>query len=261
MRGAVLLLVLAASAPAWATTARELLTQSEAKNGLATWSDRQAELTVQSFGPDQAVRTLSVELVEAAGASGDHRTRLVYRAPADASGTVFLRTTPESGEPEEWLWAPQARRARRLPKGQADESALAPDLSYRDFEQVTRVLRWSDAEASASIVGEDPIDGGGTATVIEVVPRSGDPYARYRLWLESGSLRVARVEMYDDEGELRRRLRLRGHTVAGAHTTPTEIEIERLPGADRSVLRLENLRYDAGVPEQAFSLNRLMRGE
>jgi hypothetical protein len=261
MRTWMLVLSLVAAPVSAATTAQELLAESEAKNGLATWRDRQAELHVETSGPDETVRTLSIELLEAADASGEHRTRMIYRAPADASGTVFLRTSPAEGEPEEWVWAPSARRARRLPKGQADESALAPDLSYRDFEQVTRLLRSSEARAGAAIVGEEPIEGGGTATVVEIAARSEGPYARYRLWLESGSLRLARVEMYDEEGRVRRRLRLRSYETAGAHATPTEIEIERLPAGDRSVLRFENLRYDAGISDQAFSLNRLMRGE
>jgi hypothetical protein len=261
MRVWVALAVLAVASPAAATTARELLAQSEAKNGLATWKDRQAKMRVRSFGPDQAVRVLSIDLLEGTP-EGGHSTRMVYREPADSSGTIFLRTTPEGGEAEEWLWVPQARRARRLPKAFADASALAPDLSYRDFEQVTRLLRWDDQRASASIVSEEPLEGGGTATIIEVVPRSGsDAYARHRLWLEAGSLRVTRVDMYDAEGAVRRRVHLRDYRTDGGHATPTEIEIERLPGSDRSAIRLEDLRYDAGVPAQAFSLNRLMRGE
>jgi hypothetical protein len=67
--------------------------------------------------------------------------------------------------------------------------------------------------------------------------------------------------MYDAEGAVRRRVHLRDYRTDGGHATPTEIEIERLPGSDRSAIRLEDLRYDAGVPAQAFSLNRLMRGE
>jgi len=262
MRAGSAFLILAFAAAAAGTTARELIAESEAKNGLTTWKDRQAKLRVESFGPDHAVRELTIDLLEAPDADGGHQTRMVYRSPADTSGMIFLRTSPAEGEPEEWLWTPQARRARRLAKGTSDESALAPDLSYRDFELVTRLLRWDDTRASASIVGEEPIDAGGTATVVEVVPRSASsPYARYRLWLETGSLRLTRVDMYDGDGAVRRRVLLRGYRATGAHATPTEVEIARLPGNDKSVIHFEDVRYDVGAPAQAFSLNRVMRGE
>jgi hypothetical protein len=252
-------LCLLASPSLAAKSARELLTESEAKNGLATWSDRTAEAQVDSYGRGGATRTRSLELVESTEAGGEHRTRMIYRAPADASGAIFLRTSKPTGASEEWVWAPQARRARRLASDQADESGYGPELSYRDFEQLVRVLQWTDAESTATLAGEEAIDGG-TAAIVEVVPHADDDrFARYRLWLEPASLRLIRAEMLDERGEVRRRLNLRAYRAQGAHATPTEIV--RLPAGDKSVIRLDKVQYDTGVPDKAFSLNRLMRGE
>jgi hypothetical protein len=254
-------LCLIASPSLAAKTGRELLAQSEGKNSLATWKDRTAEARIDSYGPDGAARSRSLELVESTEARGDHRTRMIYRTPADVSGAVFLRTTAPSGAAEEWIWTPQSRRARQIASDQADESGYGPELSYRDFEQLVRVLQWTDDEASATIAGEEALDGG-TAAIVEVVPREhADRFVRYRLWVEPATLRVVRAEMLDAEGAVRRRLHLRAYRVDGDHATPTEIEIVRLPAGDKSVIRLDQVRYDTGVPDKAFSLNRLMRGE
>lgn len=257
----LLALCVLASPSLAAKSARELLTESEAKNGLATWSDRTAEARVDSYAPGGAVRSRTLELVESIAPDGEHRTRMIYRTPADSSGAIFLRTSTSTGDPEEWIWTPQARRARRLASDQADESGYGPELSYRDYEQLLRVLRWTDEEATATLAGEEAI-GDGTAAIVEVVPRSDDdPFARYRLWLEPASLRVVRAEMVESDGTVRRRINLGAPRADGSHATPTEIEIVRLPAGDKSVIRLEQVRYDTGVPDKAFSLNRLMRGE
>jgi hypothetical protein len=258
--GVAALCLLASTAFA-AKSAHELLTESEAKNGLATWNDRTAEARIESHAPGGATRTRTLELVESNEDDGAHRTRMIYRSPADSSGAVFLRTSTATGNPEEWVWTPQSRRARQLASDQADESGYGPELSYRDYEQLLRVLQWSEDESTATLAGEEAVDGG-TAAIVEVVPRADDErFARYRLWLEPGSLRIVRAEMIDDDGTVRRRLNLRAYRVDGDRATPTEIEIVRLPAGDKSVIQLEEVRYDTGVPEKAFSLNRLMRGE
>src|SRR5262249_4049725 len=134
------------------------------------------------------------------------------------------------------------------------------ELSYRDLETLVRVLQWREADAEATLVAEESLDGR-QSQLIELTPKGKElPYARYRVWLGTEDVRPYKAEMLDASGAVVRRLLLSDYAVIDGHATPQVVEIIA-PGTNRrTVFRLRNVRYATAVPESAFSLGRLNRG-
>lgn len=256
----VLAALLVASGPAAATSARELLDDAARRNGTATWRDRRLDLTIESMSGDSVTRTRSAEVEEGRDADGGHRTFIEFKAPADVEGTLYLHLQPKDGEEQEWIYAPAARRPRRLTPGQSDETSTGAELGYREVERATQVLSWSDTAAEASLLDDATLDGR-AYRVVRVTPRAPRPTepASYDVWLGADDLLVFKLLPSGGSGAPKEVVFTDYETIDG-HATPRTIDAVGPDGAWRTVFRLSDVRYDVGLGDGSFSLARLTRG-
>lgn len=250
---------LALAAPAAALTGREVIDTAQQKNGFSTWKDRTAATTMQTYDHENLVRTRELDVSEQTDPRGEHRTFLRFTSPADVQNTRFLHLSPRGEKDQQWLWAPGTRRTRRLGDAQRDENFFGTDLSYRDLELLVRIQQWNDDEATATLVGEETIDGK-PCHVVELVPKNEEfPYPKYRLWFGTNDLLLWRVDVYEDDRVLKRVSPTRYEKV-GDYQTAMEADVANLPASTRTVFTMRNVQYDAGVPDGVFSVSNLDKG-
>jgi hypothetical protein len=176
------------------------------------------------------------------------------------AGTRFLHLSPRGGADQQWLWSPQARRARRLPDSARDENFMGTDLSYRDLELIVRIQQWNDGESTATLLPDETVEGR-TCRVVELVPKNDEfPYSKYRLWFGADDLLLWRVEVYDLEGRLFKRVALRDYTRIDKYATAQEAEIANVQYGTRTLFKVRNVRYDTNVSEDVFTLGNVQRG-
>lgn len=258
-RVALVVAAVLAAAPARALTGREVVDGAQRRNGFSSWKDRQASATMESFAGDRLARTREIDITERTDPRGEHRTFIRFTAPADVQNTRFLHRSPRGDRDEQWLWAPATRRTRRLADAQRDENFFGTDLSYRDLELLVRIQQWNDAEATATLVGEEPIDGR-PAHVVELVPRNREfPYSRYRLWFDVADALLWRVDVYEGDAVLKR-VTLGGYEPVGAYQTAMRAEVANVQADTRTRFRMRDVRYDVGVDDGVFSVSNLDKG-
>jgi hypothetical protein len=258
--GAVLATLLAAPSTTPATTARELLDDAARKNGTATWRDRTLDVTIESRSGDAVTRIREAEVEESKDADGGHRTFIEFTSPSDVEGTLYLHLKPREGEEQEWIYAPAARRPRRLTPGQSDEVSTGAELGYREVERATQVLSWNDAAAEAVLVGDETLDGRAMRVVrlTPRAPRAGEAES-LDLWLGADDLLVHKIVPRGGAGAPKEILLSDYETIAG-HATPRLIDVTGPDGTWRTVFKLSDVRYDIGLADGSFSLARLNRG-
>lgn len=251
---------LALATPALATSARDLLDDAARRNGTATWRDRTLDLTIESRSGDTVTRTREAEVQESNDPDGGHRTFIEFTAPADVEGTLYLHLQPKGEEEQEWIYAPAARRPRRLTPGQSDEMATGAELGYREVERATQVLAWNDAVAEATLLGDETLDGR-PCRVVRLAPRSPRPGAAesYDVWLGAGDLLAYKLVPRGGSGGPKEILLSDYETIDG-HATPRVVDATGPDGTWRTVFKLSDVRYDVGLGDGAFSLARLNRG-
>jgi outer membrane lipoprotein-sorting protein len=261
-RGASLTLALglAAAAPAMALTGREVIDTAQQKNGFSTWHDRKASATMESYDKEKLARTRELDVTEQTDPRGEHRTFLEFTGPHDVQDTLFLHLSPRGEKDQQWVWTPAARKARRLGEAQQDENFFGTDLSYRDLELLVRIQQWNDAESTATLAADETIDGK-SCHVVELAPKNVEfSYPRYELWFGTDDALLWRVDVYDAEDRVVKRITLGRYERFEKYATPMEANIANVQADTHTIFRMRDVRYDKGVDDSVFSLSNLSRG-
>jgi outer membrane lipoprotein-sorting protein len=260
---AILLAVLTLPVPAVALTGREVIDQAQQKHGLSTWRDRTQSASMQSYEGDTVARERTFAVAEQTDPHGDHKTFVRFTGPTDVRGATFLHLSPRGERDQQWLWTPATRRVRRLAEAQQDENFFGSDLSYRDLELIVRIQQWTDADSTATLLREEPIDGK-PCHVVELLPGNDEfSYSRYRLWFDTSDLLLWRVDVYDanDRETVRKRVTLRGYERVEGFATALEADVRNVSADTHTRMQLHDVHYDRGVPDDTFTLANLSRGQ
>ena len=249
------------STDADAVTARALLDDATKRNGPATWRDRTLTVEIESRSGDSVARTRTADVEESNDRESGQRTFMEFTAPADVEGALYLHLRPRDGDEQEWIYAPAARRPRRLTPGQGDETTAGAELGYRQVERVTEALSWTADDADATLVGDETLDGR-ACKVVRLTPkkpaRSG--IESVDVWLGADDLLVYKLVPNGSGPTVPKQIVLAEYETIDGHATPRLIDVTGRDGTWRTVFRLSDVRYDVGLPESAFSLARLNRG-
>ena len=243
-----------------ASEARAILDDAARKNGTSSWRDRTLEVTIESLSGDGVTRTRVARVEEVRDGDGGLRTFMEFTSPSDVDGTLYLHLAPKADDEQEWIYSPAARRPRRLTPGQTDEMATGAELGYREVERAAQVVAWTDADADATLLADETLDGR-ACRVVRLTPRAprpGEPES-LDVWLGADDLLVRKLVPRGGSGTPKELL-LSEHETVDGHATPRVIEAVGPDGAWRTVFRLNDVRYDTGLKDSSFSLARLNRG-
>ena len=252
-------LVLAA-VPAWALTGREVIDSAQKKHGFSTWKDRTLSATMATYSGGDLTRSRDLEITEQTDPRGEHRTFIAFIAPNDVQGTRFLHLSPRGAGDQQWLYAPNTRRVRRLGEAQRDENFFGADLSYRDLELIVRIQQWNDDESTATLGPEETIDGH-KCNVVTLVPKNEEfpHYGKYILYFGTDDQLLWRVEVFDTDGKLYKRTTLRKYDKIGNYSTAMGSNVETVPNNTRTDFTFKGVKYDVDVDEKVFSVSNLDR--
>jgi hypothetical protein len=257
-----ILFVVAMAAPsAWGLTGREVIDTAQSKNGLSTWKDRSASATMKTYSGDSLSRTRELDIVEQTDPRGEHRTFMSFVSPADVQGTRFLHLSPRGTGDQQWLFTPATRRVRRLGEAQRDENFFGADLSYRDLELLVRIQQWNDAESTATLDHDETIDGK-ACHVVTLTPKNEEfpSYSKYLLWFGTEDALLWRVDVFDTDGKLFKRMTPKKYTRIGAYATAMESDVATPPNNTHTEFEFKDVKYDRGVEDTTFSVSNLDHG-
>jgi len=260
IRSAALVAFVLAAVPGFALTGREVIDSAQKKHGFSTWKDRTLSATMATYSGGDLVRSRDLEITEQTDPRGEHRTFIAFIAPHDVQGTRFLHLSPRGGADQQWLYAPNTRRVRRLSESQRDENFFGADLSYRDLELIVRIQQWNDDESTATLGPEETIDGH-KCNVVTLVPKNEEfpHYGKYILYFGTDDQLLWRVEVFDTDGKLYKRTTLRKYDKIGNYSTAMESNVETIPNNTRTDFAFKGVKYDVDVDEKVFAVSNLDR--
>ena len=259
MRLVVAAIVAALLTPACALTGREVIDGAQQKNGFSTWKDRTTSATMATYSDGSFTRSRDMDISEQTDPRGEHRTFIAFTGPHDVQGTRFLHISPRGSGDQQWLFAPSVRRVRRLGEAQRDENFFGADLSYRDLELLVRIQQWNDTEATATLEKGETIDGH-ACHVVTLVPKNEEfSYTKYVLWFATDDALLWRVEIFDEDGKLFKRVTPKRYQRIGAYATAMQSDIETVPAKTRTSFDFREVKYDAGVSDNVFVVSNLDR--
>jgi hypothetical protein len=252
--------LLLAAVPGFALTGREVIDSAQKKHGFSTWKDRTLSATMATYSGGDLTRSRDLEITEQTDPRGEHRTFIAFIAPNDVQGTRFLHLSPRGAGDQQWLYAPNTRRVRRLGEAQRDENFFGADLSYRDLELIVRIQQWNDDESTATLGPEETIDGH-KCNVVTLVPKNEEfpHYGKYILSFGTDDQLLWRVDVFDTDGKLFKRTTLRKYDKIGNYSIAMGSNVETVPNNTRTDFTFKGVKYDVDVDEKVFSVSNLDR--
>jgi hypothetical protein len=256
-----LMLALAVSSAA-AETARQILDRYKVLgNGERRWTDRQVRLKITTTHPAAGGRVAEVTAYQHRSPGGETKTVLFVRAPGDLKGMGLLTVTRANGESEQWLYRPGGGTAERIGDASGREPVVNSDLTFHDLALLEQMMLWTDADARATLRGEEGIDSVATYA-IEFVPQRADiGYKKVVLWLGRDDMVPRQVDLFSDGPYPVKRIRVTGIQSEGAVPWPERLEIERPAAQSRTVVEASNVVFNRRVDDDLFSPQALQRGE
>ncbi len=224
------------------------------------WTDRvqRLKLRIVDRHGGERVRDLIIYMKK----YPEDRTRSIvfFESPPEVKGVGLLQWADPHAKDEQWLYLPELKRVRQISAGTKHESFVGTDFSYDDLAIMSEITDWTDADAPASLVRDELLDGR-PCHVLEYTPTGKDlSYGKILDWLTADDLTVVKFEMYDKSARLQKILRLSDFHKLGEIPTAFHMEMHNVQAGSHTVVDFSEVKYDTGQSDDRFTTRALERG-
>jgi outer membrane lipoprotein-sorting protein len=156
----------------------------------------EVEMTLTDADGSEARRSFSLKVLERPSQDDGERSLIVFEAPADVKGTAVLSHGSPSGDDEQWLFVPSARRTRRISSSNRTGAFVGSEFTFEDLTgNDGRKYTWK-------ALGEKACEGG-KCVQLEATPKeASSSYSRRVLMLDANDYRIRSIAFFDRKGEL-----------------------------------------------------------
>jgi negative regulator of sigma E activity len=131
---------------------------------------------------------------------------------------------------------------------------MGTDFTYDDLGEP------SVDEDTHKFIKEEEIDGQ-KCWVVESIPKDEDSrYSKKILWIRQDALLAVKVEYYDRDGNLMKRLTVQDLRKKDGIWTTFEMEMDNIQKKHKTKLIFSDVRYNQGIKDSLFRVSTLERG-
>ncbi len=191
--------------------------------------------------------------LERLGSFGASKSILKFTAPAEVKGVALLVVNHPDRASDQWMWTPSLERDRRIALQDRSARFFGTDFSFEDLEER------DVSQYDYSLVGDEPLDGE-ACWKIESVPRQtkSSQYTRSIVWVRKSTYTFARIDNLIKDQVVRRLIYADMANVQGIWTA-RRLEMSDLRTGSRTLLTLDQLRYNVPLNEEDFTVQALRR--
>ncbi|NCA87218.1 MAG: outer membrane lipoprotein-sorting protein [Clostridia bacterium] len=178
-------------------------------------------------------------------ARGHNESFTEYLSPPREEGTKMLKLNDRL-----WLYSPSTDRTIQISGHMLRQSVMGSDMSYEDVMEDRKMLEIY----SATVVGEEPIDGRKT-WVVELTAKVDDAtYHSRKTWVDQERYVPLREELFAKSGQLLKRVTLSDVKKFGNRWFPTKMNYKDVlkdgQGTDFIFTKVE---FDVAIPDYIFT--------
>ena len=190
------------------------------------------------------------------GSFGNSKTIVQFTDPPEVKGVGLLSINQRGANERQWMFTPAIQRVRRIAPQERGRRFLGTDFTNEDMAE--RVLE--DFEYTLLAEGEE-IDGRKTWKV-EAKPVEADrsQYKFVYLWVAKDIPYTVLAEYYDESGKLARKLKADQIEKISGIWLARRVEMSTPSESSRTVLVIEDVKFNQGFKEDMFTLQSLEKG-
>lgn len=235
---------------AWAQTADEILKRVEEQGFFGTGRESlYASLVVEIQEKGQPMVDYAFRVWAKEAPDGTVKVLLLYVAPEDVAGTIFLAHVPKEGLSRMWLYLPELNLRKEL-VGETERKGEFITGSGISYEDISKGFSYREDYAS-ELLSEEEVSGFPTWKLGLSPKASGAEWSKILLWVHREHYFVVRAEFYDKDGKLSRILTVPELVTDELGTRPALLQVEnRAKESWGQVQILE--RSAAEIPDEYF---------
>jgi hypothetical protein len=191
------------------------------------------------------------------GGLGNSKTLVRFTDPAEVRGVGLLSINEKGTADRQWMYTPAIQRVRRIATQERRQRFIGTDFTNEDMAE--RVI---DDFAYKLVAQGEEIDGRKTYK-IEARPVSPEKsqYAYLYLWVPVDVPYTVLAEMYDAKGVRQRVLKAGSLEKVSGIWVARRIEMSTPTDGTRTVLLVDEIRFNSGLKEDQFTQQALEKPE
>ncbi|MCE2615828.1 outer membrane lipoprotein-sorting protein [Phocaeicola oris] len=187
----------------------------------------------------------------------DTKKIMFFTYPGDVKGTGFLTWDYDNVNKvdDKWLYLPAMKKTRRISgKSSKTDYFMGSDFTYDDMS--TR----SVDEETHSLLREEVMSGQ-KCWVIQSVPKDkGEIYSKRITWIRQDCLMVIKADYYDKLDKLHRQLTISNIDKVQGFWTMHLMQMENVQTGHKTIIRMNNQKFDIKVSPNLFTVSKLEKG-
>jgi outer membrane lipoprotein-sorting protein len=247
------LVTLAFSAFAQAQSADELV-QKSLNAYLYPADDGKAEISmsiVDSGGGERA-REMVMVRKDTGEDGGDQKYFIYFKEPGDVREMTFMVFKNVGKEDERWLFVPSVKLIRKIAADDKRSSFVGSDFVYED------VSGRSVDQGNHSLEGEAEVDGR-AVYVVKSTPNDNVEYTYKKLYIDKENYLPLKEEFFGEGDKLIRTFTATNIADIDGFPTPMTRTMENHVSGGKTVITIEEAKYNVGLNERDFSERRMRR--
>lgn len=187
--------------------------------------------------------------------SGKERVLIEYLAPATDKGVKFLSLGDVN---QIWMYLPKVEKTVRIAGSMIKQSMMNSDFSYEDLMSRSN---YNDSY-SAKIIGHETI-AEANCYLLELNAKKGNAnYRQIKLWVREDVFIPIKEEFYSGSGKLIKISTQSDLKMMSGRIIPTKITFQDLAQkGHQTTLEINQITFDANIPEQYFNMQYLEKGK
>jgi outer membrane lipoprotein-sorting protein len=187
--------------------------------------------------------------------NGIMKSMTVFQKPASLQGTRLLIVGNKGRDSDRWIFLPSLGKSKRVAGAEGGGSFMGTDLSYDDL---------SPHDASKDnhrILREEAVDGE-ACYVIETVAKdpADSDYSRVMTWISKEKSVALRMEMYDKQGVLKKRLETSKIEKVDGVWVSRSYRMETVADKTSTALEMTIIQFNRKIPAGVFTTKYLETG-
>lgn len=185
------------------------------------------------------------------GSHGDSKSILRFTAPPEVKGVALLVVNHPDRASDQWMWTPALERDRRIALQDRSARFFGTDFSFEDLEE--RDVN----QFSYTLLGEDA-QSGAACWKLESRPKQtkASQYTSSQLWIRKDNYVIIRIDHFKKDKVQRRIDYSELENVQGIWT-PKKFEVSDIARNSRTVMKIDDLKYNAPMQDSEFTVEAL----
>jgi outer membrane lipoprotein-sorting protein len=213
--------------------------QSEHYTGTLQVSDSNKKITEKRWTFDRM------------GTHGNSKAILRFTAPPEIKGVALLIVNHPDRASDQWMWTPALERDRRIALQDRSARFFGTDFSFEDLEE--RDVEQFDYK----LLGEEKY-ADSSCWKLESRPKQkkASQYTASQLWIRKDNYVILRIDHYKKD-KLVRRINYSDIEKIQDIWTPKTLEVDDMGRKSRTVMRVDNLKYNIPAQDSEFTIEAL----